>query len=293
VSGYLIVLLLPALLFFAVGGLLLARRRLHSSDDELIDAIDALLPQTQCAQCGYPGCRPYAEALAAGAAANRCPPGGAPVQSALEELLGRTAATPLPTPAPARAVIDEASCIGCFLCIEACPVDAIAGAPQFLHTVIEDRCTGCELCLDPCPVDCITLKPAAGPAMPVPTEAANAVANQDACIRCGDCRDVCPEALLPDQLWWFARDALPDAAREHGLDACIECGLCNPVCPSDIDLVGAFTAAKARLQTRSIVDAEAKRARKLYEERQTRLEQAALIASDRRRKRLEAGSRQW
>ena len=289
-SGYLTLLLLPGLLLTAVGGLLFVRRRLRSSDDELIDAIDALLPQTQCAQCGYPGCRPYAQAVAGGAATNLCPPGGAPVQSALEALLGRQAAEPLPTPAPVRAVIDEAACIGCFLCIEACPVDAIAGAPRFLHTVLEDRCTGCELCIDPCPVDCITLEPAAGPLMP--TAAAGAPA-EAACIRCGACREVCPEDLVPDQLWWNARETLPDAALEHGLDACIECGLCNPVCPSDIDLVGTFTAAKARLQTRNIIDAEAKRARRLFDERQARLEQAALIASDRRRKRLEAGSRQW
>lgn len=289
-SSYLTLLLLPGMLLIAAGGLLLARRRLQTSDDELINAIDALLPQTQCAQCGYPGCRPYAQAVAGGAAANLCPPGGAPVQSALEALLGRDAAPPLPTPAPARAVIDESACIGCFLCIEACPVDAIAGAPQFMHTVIEDRCTGCELCIDPCPVDCITLEPAAGPIMPTPAVTA---ATDAACIRCGACRNICPEDLLPDQLWWYAREDLPDTALDHGLDACIECGLCNPVCPGNIDLVGSFRTAKARLQTRQIIDAEAKRARHLYDEHQARLEQSALMASDRRRKRLEAGSRQW
>lgn len=292
-NEYLTLLLLPGLLFIAVGGLLFARRRLHTSDNELVDAIDTLLPQTQCAQCGYPGCRPYAQAVAEGAAANLCPPGGAPVQSALEELLGRKASEPLPTPAPARAVIDEASCIGCFLCIEACPVDAIAGAPQFLHTVIEDRCTGCELCIDPCPVDCITLLPAADRVLPVHSTSSPANQDDKSCIRCGDCRPVCPEALLPDQLWWSARDELPDTALEQGLEACIECGLCNPVCPSGIDLVGTFTAAKARLRTRSIIEAEAERAKRLYEERRARIEQTQLIASDRRRKRLAGGSRQW
>jgi Na+-translocating ferredoxin:NAD+ oxidoreductase subunit B len=128
------------------------------------DNIDALLPQTQCRQCGYNGCRPYAEALAAGkAAVNRCPPGGAELIAELAALLG-TAALPLdnalgePGP-PATAVIDEARCIGCTLCIAACPVDAIVGARHLMHTVIHAECTGCALCLPPCPVDCIVLRP--------------------------------------------------------------------------------------------------------------------------------------
>lgn len=126
------------------------------------DAIDALLPQTQCRQCGYPGCRPYAEAIAAGRAGiNQCPPGGEEGICDLAALLGVPFQPLAPefgvTKPPAVAVIDEASCIGCTLCIQACPVDAIAGAAKVMHTVIARECTGCELCIPPCPVDCISM----------------------------------------------------------------------------------------------------------------------------------------
>jgi electron transport complex protein RnfB len=129
----------------------------------LIDAIDALLPQTQCTKCGFAGCRPYAEAIAAGEAdINQCPPGGEAGIRQLAALLDRP---PKPlNPAngiepTARLVvrIDEDSCIGCTLCIQACPVDAIVGANKRMHTIIESECTGCELCIPPCPVDCIHL----------------------------------------------------------------------------------------------------------------------------------------
>ena len=136
--------------------------------DELTECIDALLPQTQCRQCGYTGCKPYAEAVAAGnAEINRCPPGGIEVIGELARLLART---PKPldaacgvTKASAVAIIDEAWCIGCTLCIQACPVDAIAGAAKVMHTVIADSCTGCELCIPPCPVDCIQMAAVARP----------------------------------------------------------------------------------------------------------------------------------
>jgi electron transport complex protein RnfB len=127
--------------------------------------IDALLPQTQCTRCGYAACRPYAAAIASGEAeVNRCAPGGDATIAALAHLMGRE---PLPmdpahgpTQAPQVAVIEEALCIGCMKCIQACPVDAIVGASKQMHTVIADWCTGCELCLPPCPVDCIKLVPA-------------------------------------------------------------------------------------------------------------------------------------
>ena len=125
--------------------------------------IDALLPQTQCTKCGYDGCRPYAEAIAAGGAGiNQCPPGGDEGVEKLAHLLGReiiplNPANGLYRP-PQVAVIDEAACIGCTKCIQACPVDAIVGASKLMHTVIASWCTGCELCIPPCPVDCIALE---------------------------------------------------------------------------------------------------------------------------------------
>ena len=133
---------------------------------ELAGDIDALLPQTQCTKCGYAGCRPYADAIASGVAdINQCPPGGDAGVDALARLLGRESkplnpANGLYRP-PQVAVIDEATCIGCTKCIQACPVDAIVGASKLMHTVIASWCTGCELCIPPCPVDCIALEPVA------------------------------------------------------------------------------------------------------------------------------------
>ncbi|RCV90851.1 electron transport complex subunit RsxB [Billgrantia montanilacus] len=126
----------------------------------LIDTIDDALPQTQCGKCGYPGCRPYAEAIVAGEPINRCPPGGDATVARLAELTGREP-SPLEEPAqpPLVALIREAECIGCTKCIQACPVDAILGASKRMHTVIAAECTGCELCIAPCPVDCIDLLP--------------------------------------------------------------------------------------------------------------------------------------
>lgn len=132
----------------------------------LADRIDALLPQTQCTKCGYEGCRPYAEAMAQeGAPINRCPPGGAAGIKALADLLNvePVALDPACGQAPDAlhiAFIQEEHCIGCTLCIQACPVDAIVGANKLMHTVVPDLCTGCELCVAPCPVDCIDMVPA-------------------------------------------------------------------------------------------------------------------------------------
>lgn len=129
----------------------------------LVQDIDALLPQTQCGLCGYAGCRPYAEAMAAGAATiQHCPPGGIKTLHALGALLE---IDPAPyeaevsalTKAPALAVIRESDCIGCTKCIQACPVDAIVGAAKLMHSVLAHECTGCGLCVEPCPVDCIDM----------------------------------------------------------------------------------------------------------------------------------------
>ena len=150
-----------------VFGLLLgyAAIRFKVEGDPVADKIDAILPQTQCGQCSYAGCRPYAEAIAKGEAdINQCPPGGEAVIQSLADLLGRD-----PKPLSAEhgeakeektvVIIDEQLCIGCTLCIQACPVDAILGAAKHMHTVIKDECTGCNLCIPPCPVDCIYIVP--------------------------------------------------------------------------------------------------------------------------------------
>jgi Na+-translocating ferredoxin:NAD+ oxidoreductase subunit B len=144
-----------ALLGYAAG-------QFRTEGNPIADEINNLLPQTQCGQCGYPGCRPYAQAIANGDAINKCPPGGAAGIRALARLLG---VEPLPLDeehgtaqqAPTVAFIREAECIGCTKCILACPVDAILGAAKQMHTVISDLCTGCDLCVEPCPVDCIDM----------------------------------------------------------------------------------------------------------------------------------------
>ena len=147
------------------GGALLqyASRAFEIEGSPLVDSIDALLPQTQCGQCGHPGCKPYAEAIANGELINRCPPGGQETVDRLATLLG-VDSRPLDADETAAeqdlvAVIIEEECIGCTKCIQACPVDAIVGAAKLMHTVIIDDCTGCDLCVDPCPVDCIDMVP--------------------------------------------------------------------------------------------------------------------------------------
>ncbi len=133
----------------------------------LIDLINQELPQTQCGQCGHPGCLPYARAISQGEAINKCPPGGENTIRRLARLLNETAESLDPahgtfTP-PAVASIREAECIGCTKCIQACPVDAILGAAKLMHTVIVAECTGCDLCVAPCPVDCIDIIPVVMP----------------------------------------------------------------------------------------------------------------------------------
>ncbi|MDR2366395.1 MAG: electron transport complex subunit RsxB [Zoogloeaceae bacterium] len=162
--------MLTAIAVMALGALLLgaalgcAAVRFRVEGNPVTDKVNAILPQTQCGQCGFPGCRPYAEAVAKGEAEiNLCPPGGEEGMRKLAELLGRDcvplAETVKRAPKREIAIIDENRCIGCTLCIQACPVDAIVGAARQMHTVVEALCTGCELCRPPCPVECIEFRP--------------------------------------------------------------------------------------------------------------------------------------
>ena len=164
-----VVTLLVFIIVFTATALLFMsgyRREQESGrNEELAGRIDGLLPQSQCGACGFPGCRPYAEAIVAGKAGiNQCPPGGATTAGYLAELLGETPPALNQDPAdgiqPMVAFIDEPACIGCVKCITACPVDAIIGTAGQLHTVMPKVCTGCGLCIEPCPVDCIALVPA-------------------------------------------------------------------------------------------------------------------------------------
>lgn len=155
--------ILTIALIALIAGLALsyASRTLPADPGELIEQVNELLPQTQCAQCGYPGCRPYAAAIVDdNAPINLCPPGGDVTLHRLADLLGRDVIPLAEQGADIRAVavINETQCIGCTHCRTACPVDAIVGAHQLMHTVIETECTGCELCLVPCPVDCISMR---------------------------------------------------------------------------------------------------------------------------------------
>lgn len=148
-----------ALVFGLVLGFAAIKYKVES--DPIVDQIDNILPQTQCGQCGYPGCRPYAEAVANGDDINKCPPGGEATVQKLADLMG-VEAKPLSEAADSSkkvAYIREDECIGCTKCIQACPVDAILGATRQMHTVITDECTGCDLCVEPCPVDCIDMLP--------------------------------------------------------------------------------------------------------------------------------------
>lgn len=152
---------LLALVFGLVLGFAAVKFKVES--DPLVDQIDEILPQTQCGQCGYPGCKPYAEAIANGDEINKCPPGGEATIKKLADLMGVEAksldAAHGQEDIKKVAYIREDECIGCTKCIQACPVDAILGAAKQMHTVIMDECTGCDLCVEPCPVDCIDMVP--------------------------------------------------------------------------------------------------------------------------------------
>ncbi|MCL1039990.1 electron transport complex subunit RsxB [Shewanella corallii] len=155
-----VLLTLLALVFGVILGF--AAQKFKVEGNPIVDQLEATLPQTQCGQCGYPGCRPYAEAISNGEKINRCPPGGTATMEKLAELMGvdpEPVAAVEEEPVKKVAVIREEECIGCTKCIQACPVDAILGSGKMMHTVIAADCTGCDLCVEPCPVDCIDMVP--------------------------------------------------------------------------------------------------------------------------------------
>ncbi|STY62632.1 electron transport complex subunit RsxB [Mannheimia haemolytica] len=159
ITYILIAIAVIALIFGAVLGYSSIKLKVES--DPIVDQIDALLPQSQCGQCGYPGCKPYAEAIANGDSITKCVPGGQPLVVNLAELLG-VEVPPMEgmaEPEVKVAFVIEDLCIGCTKCIQACPVDAIIGTNKAMHTIIPDLCTGCELCVAPCPTNCIEMRP--------------------------------------------------------------------------------------------------------------------------------------
>ncbi len=160
--GALVALVSLAMVFGAILGYAAVQFKVEG--DPIVEQLDNLLPQTQCGQCSYPGCRPYAEAIANGDAINKCPPGGQSTINAIADLLDVEAPTldeehGEESEVKTVAFIREDECIGCTKCIQACPMDAILGAAKQMHTVIGDECTGCDLCVEPCPVDCIDMLP--------------------------------------------------------------------------------------------------------------------------------------
>lgn len=158
-TSLLIIITLLALIFGVILGF--ASLKLKVEADPIVEKIDAILPQSQCGQCGYPGCKPYAEAIANGDIITKCIPGGQPTVVKIAEIMGVDvpAMDGVEEPVEMVAFIDENMCIGCTKCIQACPVDAIIGTNKAMHTIIPDLCTGCELCVAPCPTDCISMVP--------------------------------------------------------------------------------------------------------------------------------------
>ena len=161
-SSILIAVIAIAVLALVFGLILgFASIKFKVESDPIVEQIDAILPQTQCGQCGYPGCKPYAEAIANGDVINKCPPGGQATIEKLADLMGVDVPSADDDVVNVKTIafIHEDMCIGCTKCIQACPVDAIVGGTKALHTVIEAECTGCDLCVAPCPTDCIEMIP--------------------------------------------------------------------------------------------------------------------------------------
>lgn len=253
-----------------------------------VERINDLLPQTQCAGCGYPGCRPYAEALLAGEAINKCAPGGEALIKVLAEALNRPLLAPdsaYGTASKAHVVrIREAECIGCARCAIACPVDAILGAPEQIHSVLANACTGCDLCLPECPVDCIEILP-----QPNATTTAPEIVNPadlEACIRCDLCSPACPKDLMPQLLYRAYLDGNEALLSDYGLADCVECRRCTEICPSQLPLGTIFSQAKAEARTKHAEASEALAAKARAETRKERQIRIQQDEAERRQNRL-------
>ncbi len=272
----------------------LAHKRWSPGQVALIEAIESKLPQTQCGQCQYPGCRAYAAALAEGEAIDLCPPGGESTLIALSNLLNRAAErlnaseTLIDfshTPAQV-AQIREPECVGCTVCIGVCPVDAIIGAQGFMHGVLHDQCTGCELCVPACPVDCIDLLERPEGSFRRKALRAEPSLEPLGCIRCGRCDQVCPREIPVRDLWWSIRQGLDTEPVGPGAEACIACGLCDASCPSGISLATPILQQATRDRERRELRRQAERASKLYDSTSQRRTQEITTAEARRRARL-------
>ena len=247
-----ITILLPSLVICSLLTILTAlnltiRKHLQNKSNDLIDKIDTMLPQTQCAQCGYPGCRPYANSIAKGESIDLCLPGGPDTQEKLATLMRRIPAINLSQHKEVIAIIDEEKCIGCSLCLPPCPVDAIVGSKNHLHTVLKSECTGCELCLEACPVDCIKLRNTGELLQKPDDRKKTTLKSQIACIDCNQCDRECPANISPHLLHKLILKNDHNSIEKSGLASCIECGICDFACPSGIPLTEQFRSAKKRL----------------------------------------------